>query len=152
MTGAKVLDLFSGSGALGIEAFSRGAAEVTFVDRSLFCIRAIEANLAGLSLAALDPAPFTLIRAEVLTGIRRLRREGACFDLVLLDPPYGKHLARKSLNALGDCAIVSELGLVVAETDKRDSLPQEIEGKETKLFLQRSERYGDTALTFYSRQ
>ena len=151
ITGAKVLDLFAGSGALGIEALSRGAAHATFVDRSFFCAQAIEANLQSLG-CQVDPTPFTLIRAEVLTAIRRFKRETQLFDLILLDPPYGKHLARKSLNALGDYAIVGQLGLVVAETDKRDSLPEQIRGKEAKLFLQRSVRYGDTALSFYSRQ
>ena len=150
--GAKVLDLFSGSGALGIEALSRGAAEVTFVDRSFFCIQAIEANLTSLSLDSLRPTPFTLLRTDAITAIRRLSREEVPFDLVLLDPPYGKHLARKSLNALGRYAIVSKSGLVVAEHDKRDPLPPSIQGKEVSLFLQRTERYGDTVLTIYQRQ
>ena len=150
--GAKVLDLFSGSGALGIEALSRGAAEVTFVDRSFFCIQAIEANLTSLSLDSLRPTPFTLLRTDAITAIRRLSREEVPFDLVLLDPPYGKHLARKSLNALGRYAIVSKSGLVVAEHDKRDPLPPSIQGKEMNLLLQRTERYGDTVLTIYVRQ
>ncbi len=95
-----MLDLFSGSGALGIEALSRGAAHVTFADRSFFCIQAIQANLEQLSLATLGPSPFTLLRSEAVSTIRRLRREGTQVDLVFLDPPYGKGLARISLNAL----------------------------------------------------
>lgn len=149
---AQVLDLFSGSGALGIEALSRGATHVTFVDRSFFCIEAIKANLESLSLEQSSAPLFTVIRAEVLTAIRRLRREGAAVELVFLDPPYGHHLARKSLNALGEYVIVSPLGLVVAEHDKRDPLPNQIKGKGCSLVLQRQERYGDTALTIYERQ
>jgi 16S rRNA (guanine(966)-N(2))-methyltransferase RsmD len=144
--GARVLDLFSGSGALGIEALSRQAAEVTFVDRSFFCVQAIEANLQALSVAT---SRCSVIRAEMLTAIRRLAREEACFDLVLLDPPYGHGLARKSLNALLQYAILSPAGLVVAEHDKRDSLPDQIEGKSGRLILKRRQRYGDTVLTFY---
>lgn len=144
--GARVLDLFSGSGALGIEALSRGAAEVTFVDRSFFCIQAIEANLQTLSVA---PSRFNLIRAQALTAIRRLAREEATFDLALLDPPYGHGLVRKSLNALLQYAILSAAGLVVAEHDKRDSLPPQLEGKNGRLILKRRQRYGDTVLTFY---
>lgn len=146
VVGARVLDLFSGSGALGIEGLSRGAVEVTFVDRSFFCIQAIEANLLTLSVAA---SRFNVIRAEWLTAIRRLKKQEALFDLVLLDPPYGHELARKSLNALLHYAILSPAGLVVAEHDKRDSLPPQLEGKDGRLILQRRQRYGDTVLTFY---
>ena len=152
VVGAKVLDLFSGTGALGIEALSRGAAHVTFVDRSFFCVQAIEANLGTLSLATASPPPFDIIRAEALTALRRLRREGAMVDLVFLDPPYGHHLARKSLNALGEYVIVSTAGLVVAEHDKRDPLPQQVKSEKCLFVLQRQERYGDTALTIYERQ
>ncbi len=154
--GVKVLDLFSGSGALGIEALSRGASHVTFVDRSLFCIRAIEANLESLSLTTLDPAPFALVRGEAVSVIKRLARSEETFDLVIMDPPYGRGLARKSLIALGRCAIVSPAGLVVVEHDRRESLPPEVEvkgeGEGGKLNLQRLQRYGDTALTIYERQ
>ncbi len=152
VVGAQVLDLFSGSGALGIDALSRGAAHVTFADRSFFCIQIIESNLTSLSLTTLDPSPFTLIRADALTAMRQLRRQGACFDLVFLDPPYGRNFARKSLNALIQYAIVSQRGWVVAEHDKRDPIPPKIEAKEGRFLLQRRERYGDTALTIYERQ
>ncbi|MBI3616198.1 MAG: 16S rRNA (guanine(966)-N(2))-methyltransferase RsmD [Candidatus Omnitrophica bacterium] len=150
--GARVLDLFSGTGALGIEALSRRAAHVTFVDRSYFCVRAIEENLKTLSLTTLESPPFAIHRAEVLTGIRKLAREGALFDLVLLDPPYGHGLVRKSLNALTQYAMVAPLGLVVVEQDKRDSLPPQVEGKGIRQVLQRRQRYGDTVVAFYERQ
>ena len=159
--GAGVLDLFSGTGALGIEAFSRGAAQVTFVDRSYFCAQAIEANLRTLSLLTPRLLPssspggqansqlLTLIRLDALAAIRRLHRQGATFDLVFLDPPYGHGLVRKSLNALAQHAIISPSGIVVVEQEKRDPLPPRIEGKEIRLILQRRQRYGDTALAFY---
>ncbi len=152
MLQTRMLDLFSGSGALGIEALSRGAAHVTFVDRSIFCIQAIQANLEALSLKTLVPSPFTLIRAEVLTGIRKVGREGLLFDLILLDPPYGRDLARKSLIEICRCAIVAARGLVVVEHAKRDRFPPQVEGKEMTLVLCRQQQYGDTALTFYERQ
>lgn len=155
VSGKKVLDLFSGSGALGIEALSRGAVQVTFVDRSGFCVRTIEENLKNLR----GQTPFApkgsdpvVIQANVLAAIRQFREKGVEFDLVFLDPPYGRDLARKSLITLGQYAIIPLLGLVVAEQDKREIVPAEIEGKEARLILQRSVRYGDTALTFYQRQ
>ena len=150
--GATVLDLFSGTGSLGIEALSRGAAQVTFVDRSFFCVQGIKANLESLFLATLSPPPFSILRAEAETAIRRLGRAGSLFDLILMDPPYGHHWVRKSLNALSQYAIVSPSGWVVAEHDKRDPLPPQVEGKGSRLVLQRCQRYGDTSLTFYERQ
>ena len=146
VAGAKVLDLFSGSGALGIEALSRGAAHVTFVDRSGFCVRAIAENLKSIGV---EPSRCQVIRSEAVAAIRRL--EGRSFDGVLLDPPYGADLAIKSLNALSRYAIVASSGWVVAEHDKRDSLPPLTEGKEARLVLQRQERYGDTVLSIYEK-
>ena len=148
LAGAKVLDLFSGSGSLGLEAFSRGASHVTFVDRSRFCMGAVRENLKTLELEAA-----TLIQSDALQAIRRLeRREESPFDFVFLDPPYGRDLARKSLNALGQCAIVASSGFVIVEHDKRDSLAYEVPGEKSRLILQRQERYGDTALTIYQKQ
>lgn len=173
---ARMLDLFAGSGAMGIEAFSRGASHATFVDQSPFCVRAIRENLqrfAGegprsprgresLSIGSCSekgmsgkrmrgPSPaFRLLRSDAVSAIRKLAGEGALFDLVILDPPYGQELAKISLIALCRYAIVSLTGWVIAEHDKRDSLPAEIEGERKRLVLQRIERYGDTVLTFFA--
>lgn len=151
--GKEVLDLFSGSGALGIEALSRGALHVTFVDRSAFCIRATEANLSSLGLKAGHRlCPYRVIRCDAVAAIRRFQETGVQFDLVLLDPPYGWNGTIKLLNALGDCAIVAPSGRMVLEHDKRQILPTEIGGKAGRLRKQRTVQYGDTALTFYQRQ
>ena len=149
--GARVLDLFSGSGALGIEALSRGAAHVTFVDRSGFSIRAIEANLRALVRTA-GGGQVSLIRADAVTTIQKLAKQEAIFDLIFMDPPYSLDLARKTLMELSRCAIVSKVGWVVAEHNKRDPLPENLEGNNARLATQRVEIYGDTALTFYQRQ
>lgn len=153
VAGTRVLDLFAGSGAMGIEALSRGAAHATFVDQSLFCVRAIRENLDRLidKTAAGGPR-FSVIRSDAVAAIWKLAGQGSQFDGVILDPPYGSDLARKTLNALGGCAIVSAAGWVVVEHDKRDSLPSEIEGEASRFVSQRIEPYGDTALTFYRRQ
>ena len=147
MEGARVLDLFAGSGALGLEALSRGAARVTFVDRSVFCIRAIGKNLEALGIPA-DRAD--LLREDAIAAIPQLKRRYEPFDLVLADPPYEGDLARKTLSALCCCAIVSPTGWVVAEHAKRDPLPPEFEGSAGKIMMQRIELYGDTAITFYN--
>ncbi len=168
--GARALDLFCGSGAVGIEALSRGAAHVTFVDRSGFCIEAVRKNLASfyaapsaryplrgpIQVARETPLAYTLIRADAAATIERLGRAGEKYDWVFLDPPYGRDLATKSLNALEACAIVSPSGWVIVEQDKRDPLPHPVPGTVkvpgTGFSLQRTERYGDTALVIYARQ
>ena len=146
--GVRLLDLFAGSGALGIEAISRGAAHVTFVDRSNFCVRAIEKNLENL-LGQASWESSTLLKADVYSTIPKLAAKKTQFSLVLLDPPYGEDLARKTLIALCRGAIVSQSGWVVAESAKRDPLPPAFEDSGSRLVLQRVEAYGDTALTFY---
>lgn len=157
--GARVLDLFCGCGAVGIEALSRGAAHVTFVDRSGFSVEATRKNLQTLwgqtpqgltPLTSQRSLPYRVIRADAVAAIGRLSREEQRYDLIFLDPPYGRGLARKSLNALGGCAIVSPAGWVIVEQDKRDPLPLSAPG--TALTLQRIERYGDTALVIYTKQ
>lgn len=145
---ARVLDLFAGSGAMGIEALSRGASHVTFVDRSPFSVRTSQENLR--LFAAGSGRDFRVIRSDAVSAIRKLAGESALFDLVILDPPYGQELAKISLIALGRYAIVSPSGWVIAEHDKRDSLPAGIGGKQRRFVSQRIERYGDTALTFFA--
>ena len=149
--GARVLDLFSGTGAVGIEALSRGASHVTFIDRSFFCVQTIQENLKRLSFEEESPR-IRIIRAEAVTGIRKLVREDALFDLVFLDPPYGHRWVRISLNAMTQYAIVGDAALVVVEQDKREPLHHQVEGKAARLVLQRHQRYGDTVLGFYERQ
>ena len=144
-----MLDLFSGSGGLGIEAISRGAKHATLIDRSGFCVRAIEINLKELlGAAAWEAATFS--KADVLSAIPKLAAKAKLFDWVLLDPPYEGDLARKTLSALCRYAIVSRSGWVVVEHAKRDPLPPVFNGPSGRLVSQRIETYGDTALTFYA--
>src|SRR5918999_4707697 len=85
--GANVLDLFAGSGALGIEALSRGAAEATFVDSAPAAARAVRANLEALGLEA------EVHRADARAFLRAARKGGRQYDLVLIDPPYRRAAA-----------------------------------------------------------
>lgn len=138
LDGARVLDLYAGSGALGIEALSRGALAVTFVERSRRGVAVLRANLAALGLGD---------RAQVLCGdaiavVRRLGSQGARFDLVLLDPPYASGEAARALAALRDAAILAPGAMLVIESGRRHPVPQ-VEG-----FARRDERrYGDTLIT-----
>jgi 16S rRNA (guanine966-N2)-methyltransferase len=133
VTGARVLDLFAGTGALGLEAWSRGAAHVTFVDDGAAAGALIRANVAKAG-AQDDTA---LIRRDAT-------RPGPCavppFDLVFLDPPYGKGLGARALSAARSGGWVAPGALLVWE----ENAPQEApEGFETID----SRRYGDTHIT-----
>jgi len=136
--GARVLDGYAGTGALGIEALSRGAAHVTFVEQDRRAAALIAANLAQCGIAD----GYAIIQTTVLQAIERLRREPA-FDVILLDPPYASDF-HEALQHLGD--IVKPDGLVVLEHAKRTEPP----GAAGPLARVRSVKSGDSALTFYS--
>ena len=132
--GASVLDLFAGSGALGIEALSRGAANATFVDRDPGAIAAIRRNLEALGL---DSA--TVHRRDALA---HLRTATATHDLVFVDPPYScaPRLAGPLTEALP--AVLSTDALIVTESDKRTPLVLELPLVSERL-------YGDTRIALH---
>lgn len=142
LEGARVLDLFAGTGALGIEALSRGASSALFVERDRRALQALKANLAGLGLAP----PQAQVRAgDTLVALRAAREGGETYDLVFVDPPYGQ--ARELEGPLSDTlpAALGPCARVVVESDRRAPL---------RLGLQplRERRYGDTLIAIYSNQ
>lgn len=133
---SEVLDLYAGSGALGIEALSRGAAEAIFVERSLDGVRSIRANLAALDYE--DRA--TVAQADALRWLRTHEAEAASARLVLLDPPYDDPHLDSVLSALDSLA--APTATVVLEHASRRALPSL-----KRLVIDRSRRYGDTSVT-----
>lgn len=142
LRGAAVLDLFGGTGALAIEALSRGAASAVVVELNPRTADVIAANLSRTGLARLA----RLLRGDALKTIPRLAAEGARFDVAFLDPPYAGDLAERALRALIDHGVLAEGGIAVVEHPKRSALP-EIAG--ARVVAER--RYGDTALTWFAR-
>jgi 16S rRNA (guanine966-N2)-methyltransferase len=130
--GARVLDLFAGSGALGVEALSRGAAEATFVDSHT---GAVERNVAALDLAGRA----SVIRSDAL---RFLRRTAESFDLVLCDPPY-----RLADRLEGDLVHLIPEGLAPGGRVMIESSPQR--PLELELPLATERKYGDTLIRLY---
>jgi 16S rRNA (guanine966-N2)-methyltransferase len=126
LEGARVVDLFAGSGAMGIEALSRGAASVVFVDSSAAAVRAVKANVTGTGL---DPGATRVVRADVLDWLRRPQR----FDLALCDPPY-------SFDAWGDLLGRLHSEVAVLESDRPVEVPATWE-------IVRNKRYGGTLVT-----
>jgi 16S rRNA (guanine966-N2)-methyltransferase len=140
---ARFLDLFAGSGAAGIEALSRGAANATFVERDAGAIRAIRANLERTGFGGDDRA--TVIRADVLGWLRDADRAArAPYDLVLIDPPYDDSATlAAALEAVS--AVLAPRARVIAKHFWRTTLPPLV----GLLASERERRFGDTALTFY---
>jgi 16S rRNA (guanine966-N2)-methyltransferase len=147
LPGARVLDLFAGSGAAGIEALSRGAASAIFVEKDPGAASVIEANLRATSLAG--PAA-QVVRADVVAWLTRSSRAGGPFDLVVIDPPYAEtELLARTLEALGAVdAPLTHGARVVAKHFWRDRPPDRI----GLLASERDRRFGETALTFYRRE
>lgn len=137
LDGARVLDLYAGSGALGIEALSRGAAHVTLVERAAAAQRVIAANLEALGVAG-DEA--RLVRGSAAAALRDASARGEAYDLVLLDPPYrdAQGLGRELSPSL--LRVLTPQGRVVAESDRRAPLDL------TGLTTTHERRYGDTLI------
>jgi 16S rRNA (guanine966-N2)-methyltransferase len=134
---ARVLDLFAGSGALGLEALSRGAAEATFVDSSPAAVRAVRGNLEALGAGA------EVRRADARAFLRNARAAGRQYDLVFLDPPYQRAGALAEALAGDLAAVLAPRARVVAESDRRSPL-------ELPLPLEVDRRYGDTVIRIFT--
>jgi 16S rRNA (guanine966-N2)-methyltransferase len=134
--GARVLDLFAGSGALGIEALSRGAAEATLVDSGAAAVDAIRRNLGALEIEA------EVVRQPVARFLERAHRAARQYDLVFLDPPY-RHadlLGRELTAALGP--VLATDARVVSESDRRHPLELDLGSVDER-------RYGDTLIRIH---
>jgi len=138
---SNVLDLFAGSGSLGIEALSRGAAYAVFADKSRESCGIIKENLAFTKYTE---------KSEVLLmgftqTLAKLAVEGRKFDVVFLDPPYNKNFIQEALIILAKNDIIRENGILVAEHHIDDRLPEYC----GKLKFRRKQKYGDTVISIY---
>ncbi|MFC1703573.1 16S rRNA (guanine(966)-N(2))-methyltransferase RsmD [Candidatus Omnitrophota bacterium] len=140
---ASFLELFAGTGAVGIEAVSNGAKEVCFVEKDIRCIKFLKENLTGLGVDS-----FNLSARDVFSAIALLAKERKAFDVVFLDPPYYQDLAKKTLQQLVTYDIVKPYGFVVVQHFKNDSL----EDSYGELSLYTRRRYGTTTLSFYRKE
>jgi len=138
--GKVVLDLFAGTGNLGIEALSRGARRVTFVEKSVEAFKLIKKNL----LACKMEDRSEILLKDVGQAIYILKGKGESFDLILIDPPYEKGLIRETLKKLEIEKIYHDDSILVIEHDRRESLPDISE----TWNLIRQRRIGDTVISF----
>lgn len=139
MDGIRMLDLFAGSGAIGIEAISRGAGSVVFVDSGAEQNAVIRANLAALGVAG------EVVRLEVPRALERFAREGRTFDFIFADPPYEQGFSQQTVEFVCSRGLLTPDGILAVTVRKNEELPAE-SGECDRIF---DRRYGDTRLVMY---
>jgi 16S rRNA (guanine966-N2)-methyltransferase len=138
VAGARVLDLFAGSGALGIEALSRGAARATFVENAPAALTAIDRNLLALALTARSQ----VVRADVRVALRSAAVRASEYDLVFLDPPYARASGFGPPLAATLPGLLASAARVISECDRREPLDLGL-----PVILER--RYADTLIRIH---
>lgn len=136
--GRKVLDLFAGSGQLGLEALSRGAAKAAFVDSSSKSLRVINQNIETCGFSDCS-------RVYAGDALSFLSRNSDVYDIVFLDPPYDTNLIERVLDILP--GHLSKFAVIICETDIKKELPENV----GELEIYKRYRYGKTAVTMYKR-
>lgn len=142
--GTRFLDLFAGSGNVGIEALSRGAEFVTFVELNKVCTKTILANLTRCGLSPQSPS-IILLNMGISRAMEYFRRRKIQFDIIFLDPPYRLGLVKKSLKDISNYGILPPDGVVITEHDVKEDVPKCV----GNLVMIRQERYGTTLLSFH---
>lgn len=138
---AVVLDLFCGAGTLGLEAISRGAESVVFVDDSA---KSLKQTMANVKTVGVD-SQVTTIRADAMTSLKGAAKRDHAFTLILADPPYGDGWPAKTLRAVAASDCRAPEGVLVIEHHKKDEPGESPPG----FSLWTTRRFGDTVLTFW---
>ena len=139
--GSRFLDVCAGSGAVGLEALSRGASEATFIDNSRRACSVIEANIQALAVKR----EATVINRDAVAALKRLAEESKQFDIAFLDPPYASEIYTPVMHRLATAGLLSPDSIVIVE--HRAKAPPENEYDELKLF--RELKQGESAFAFY---
>ncbi len=136
------LDLFGGTGGIGIEALSRGAKHVVFVDTDIKSVKVLKGNLDRLNINE----NVEVLNSDYSTAIAKLYSNKKEFDIIFIDPPYSNGMAQNALKEIDENPILSQSGLIVVEHDSKDEMPSGI----GRLYMYRSKQYGNTTLSFYN--
>lgn len=146
IAGSIWIDLFAGSGAVGIEAISRGAGMVYFVESSRAAVAMIQQNLKSLGIME----KFEILHRHADEGLRQLAKQGVPGDICFLDPPYADHAAYgKTLEALANASVLKADGTAIAEHDRHFDPGENFSGAAGELQLYRKLEQGDAVLSFY---
>lgn len=138
--GALVLDLFAGTGNLGLEALSRGASKALFIDHGSNSIQMIRDNARLTKLYS----QAEIYKSDALKALDRISREGRRFNLIFCDPPYNKGFVSAVLSKLDATSILMESSIIVFEHSRHETISE----KWNRLHLIRTERYGETLVSF----
>lgn len=147
--GALFLDVFAGSGAIGIEALSRGAERVVFIERESRHVAVIRQNLASCGFA--DHPGVEILTMDASAGLDLLTRRGSRFDLIFIDPPYRQDLIPPALSRIAAGGVLAPDGVLVAERERKDPVPPEVAGT-ISLRWMRDSTFGETVLSWYQPQ
>jgi 16S rRNA (guanine966-N2)-methyltransferase len=139
---SRFLDLFGGTGGIGIEALSRGAKNVVFIDSNAKSIKVLKGNLERLNIKD----NVEVFNTDYSTAISKLHKYGREFDIIFADPPYSVGLAQDALKEIEKHNILAQTGRVIVEHDTKDEMPASV----GRLNLYRSKQYGNTTLSFYN--
>lgn len=140
IVGTHVLDLFAGTGNLGLEAWSRGAAKIVFIDESQASLQLVRSNIAK----AKAEKETTVIKGNAVKVIADLAAREERFDFIFCDPPYNKGLPAQIIEQVAKYDIVVSGGYLIVEHSQHESLPE----LPVKLEIIRSEKYGETLISF----
>jgi len=144
---ANVLDLFAGSGAIGLEALSRGANKVFFCDKSREAINIINKNIEKTRFNEKS----VVLNEDFLKVLEKLKQKGEEFDLIFLDPPYETDYIKKSIEAILKNNLLKKDGLLIAETDEEDRILEELKDFEN-INVEDIRKYGRVYLIFINRK
>ncbi len=139
----RFLDLFAGSGSIGIEAYSRGAAEVVFVDSCPDSVKVLKRNL--LKTGLVDKVEIEVHNTDYSNAINKLKRRGKIFDIIFIDPPYNKNIPLEAVEKISENNILSKEGTIIVEHEIRHPMPEKI----SSYILHKKKKYGNTQLSFY---
>ncbi|HCM43125.1 MAG TPA: 16S rRNA (guanine(966)-N(2))-methyltransferase RsmD [Candidatus Omnitrophica bacterium] len=138
-----ILDLFSGSGSIGLEALSRGARHVTFVDEAIWAVKVIQKNLQTLEL---EPQA-KIMQTDVLKAITKLEKQNERFSIIFVDPPFFSGMVKKALMKLDRSDIVLPFAQVIVGHPAKEPLPDDLQ----VLKCVRTKKIGQACLSFYFR-
>jgi 16S rRNA (guanine(966)-N(2))-methyltransferase RsmD len=142
--GSRVLDLFAGSGAYGLEALSRGAGKAIFVEGGREFSAVIKENIKSLGVEARAK----IITKDVFKSLEEVKKEKESFDLVFSDPPYSKGMAKKTLIKINHYDILNHSGLLIIEHNIDERLPE----NEGAVSVFKRKTYGKTVISIYSKK
>lgn len=140
--GASFLDLFAGTGAVGIEALSRGARKVVFIEKELKCVKIIKENLEKTK----NNQNAIVYKMDYLSGLKLLAKKNYLLDYIFLDPPYNMGLVNISLSEISKLPILNKNSLVIAQHYKREAVNDNL----NNLTLFKQKIYGECCLSFFN--